>query len=285
MIISAENTCDLTKEKIEELGLHIVNMQLSCENENIDTNNLPIDEFYRAMRNGEVFRTSQVNEMVAREFFEKLVQEDDVLHLGFSSGQSASINTIKRVADEINQNSKHKIYVVDSLCSSAGQGFYCELVVKHLRETNCTIQELEEYANELKYDIAHYFTVDDLKYLMRGGRISRTSAILGKVLMIKPVLRLNRKGEIVSLQKVISRKKALARLVELYKELADMNYDLVNIGNGDCIGDANLVKDELLKVNPNAKINIYSIGPTIGSHSGPGTLAIFFVRKHDFYND
>ena len=285
MIISAENTCDLTKEKIEELGLHIVNMQLSCENENIDTNNLQIDEFYRAMRNGEVFRTSQVNEMVAREFFEKLVQEDDVLHLGFSSGQSASINTIKRVADEINQNSKHKIYVVDSLCSSAGQGFYCGLVVKHLRETNCTIQELEAYANELKYDIAHYFTVDDLKYLMRGGRISRTSAILGKVLMIKPVLRLNRKGEIVSLQKVISRKKALARLVELYKELADMNYDLVNIGNGDCIGDANLVKDELLKVNPNAKINIYSIGPTIGSHSGPGTLAIFFVRKHDFYND
>lgn len=284
MIITIENTCDLSKEKIEALGVKVVNMQLSCENASVDTTNLDLKEFYRLMRNGEVFRTSQVNEFDAENFFRTYIKDDDILHLGFSSGQSASVETAKRVANKINKEGGHQIYVVDSLCSSSGQGYFCELVVNRLRETNCSIEELRDYAEELKVRIAHYFTVDDLKYLERGGRISKTSAIIGKLLSIKPVLRLDSKGRIVPFQKVISRKKALQRLVELYEELADKSVNLVNISDADCGADAEILKQKLLELNPNLTINIYQIGSTIGSHCGPGTLALYFVRRNDYVN-
>ncbi len=284
MIITIENTCDLSKEKIEELGVKVVNMQLSCENASVDTTNLDLKEFYRLMRNGEVFRTSQVNEFDAENFFRTYIKDDDILHLGFSSGQSASVETAKRVASKINKEGGHQIYVVDSLCSSSGQGYFCELVVNRLRETNCSIEELRDYAEELKVRIAHYFTVDDLKYLERGGRISKTSAIIGKLLSIKPVLRLDSKGRIVPFQKVISRKKALQRLVELYDELADKSVNLINISDADCCADAEILKQKLLELNPNLTINIYQIGSTIGSHCGPGTLALYFVRRNDYVN-
>lgn len=285
MIIVVENTCDLGKERIEELGVQSMNMQLACENETVDTSDLPLTDFYQLMRKGEVFRTSQVNEYTARETFERLVKEDDVLLVGFTSGLSASVESCKRIAEDINSNSKHKIYVIDSLCASAGQGLFLEMIVRKYNETNCSIDELIKYAEELKFDIAHYFTVEDLKYLERGGRISKTSAIIGKLLTIKPVLRIDRKGKIVSYQRVISRKKSIKRLAELYSELADLSCDYVNISHADSEKDANTLKDLILEINPKAKIAIYQIGATIGSHSGPGTLALFFLRKHDFYNE
>lgn len=284
MIITIENTCDLSKEKIEELGVKVVNMQLSCANASIDTSNIDLKQFYQFMRSGEVFRTSQVNEFDAENFFRKYIEEDDILHIGFSSGQSASVETAKRVANKINKEGGHKVYVIDSLCSSSGQGFFCELVVKKLKETNCSIEELKDYAEKLKIRIAHYFTVDDLKYLERGGRISKTSAIIGKLLSIKPVLRLDSKGRIVPFQKVISRKKAIQRLVELYQELADKSFNLVNISDADCGNDADILKKKLLEINPSLNINIYQIGSTIGSHCGPGTLALYFVRREDYVN-
>lgn len=285
MIITTENTCDLGRERLSELGVKEIFMQLSCENSEIPTDDLDLTDFYKYMRQGEVFRTSQVNLQNAKDFFTELSKVDDVLHIGFSSGQSASVQTCKRIADEINAESEHKIYVLDSLCSSAGQGLFVEMVVGYYKDTNCTMKELIDYAENLKYDIAHYFTVDDLKYLERGGRISKTSAMFGKLLKIKPVLRLDRMGRIVAYQKVISRKSSIKRLVELYKELADFSCDFVNISHADCVEDANALKDLTLEVNPKAKISIYQIGATIGSHSGPGTLALFFKRRSDFYNN
>ncbi|MGN1227984.1 MAG: DegV family protein, partial [Christensenellales bacterium] len=156
MIITIENTCDLDKKKIEELGVKVINMKFTADNENIDTNNLDIKEFYKLMREGEVFRTSQINEYDAYTFFENFAKEDDVLHLGFSSGQSASVETAKRVAEEINKKSEHKVYVIDTMCSSAGQGLFCEMVVNKLKETNYSIEELVSFAEELRYDLAHY---------------------------------------------------------------------------------------------------------------------------------
>ncbi|MBQ8749470.1 MAG: DegV family protein [Clostridia bacterium] len=285
MIITIENTCDLTNEKIEELGVKVIKMKFTAENESLDTNKIDIKEFYNLMRTGEVFRTSQVNEFEAKEFFEKYIEQDDILHLSFTSGLSASLEAVKRVAEEINAKNEHKVYVVDTLCASAGQGLFCELIVKKLKETNCNIQELVNYAEELKYDLAHYFTVDELKYLVRGGRVSKTSAFIGKLLTIKPILRIDRKGKIVAMSKVISRKKSLQKLAELYNELADKTNDLVYISHADCEQDANLLKEQILNINPNAKIEIYQIGATIGSHCGPGTLALFFVRRHDYFND
>lgn len=284
MIITIENTCDLTPERIAELGVKVIDMQLSCSNESVETKGLSNEEFYRLMRNGEEFKTSQINEFEAEQFFRENVAKDDVLHLAFTSGQSANCEAMKRVAEKINAESEHKIYVVDTLCSSTGQGYLCERVVERLKETNCSIEELVQYAEGLKHRIAHYFTVDDLKYLERGGRVSKASAIIGKLLYIKPVLRLDSCGRIVSFQKVISRKKALQRLVELYEELADKSVEYVSINNADCAEDAEVLRQKLLEVNPNLKISIYQIGATIGSHCGPGTIAVFFVRRADFVN-
>ena len=172
-----------------------------------------------------------------------------------------------------------KIVVVDSLCASAGYGLLVKLLVDK-KASGASIDEVADFAENTKLKVCHWFTVDDLKYLKAGGRISATTALLGGMLNIKPVMKMDNNGKLISVSKVRGRKAALKAIADLYAETAlDKKDGVVFISHGDCIDDANQLAD-MLKENSGATVQVTTyVGPVIGSHSGPGTLALFFLAN------
>ena len=281
LIISLEATCDLPENLIKKYDLKIADMEFIVDDEIYSTNkdNVQSSHLYEKMRKGSKTKTSQINEESYIEFFEKLLKENKpILHLAFSSGQSATYHSAVSAANKIKEKYKDsKIIVVDSLCSCSGHGFYAILVRKFADDAN-SLDDVVKYAEYLKYKIIHSFSVDDLKYLYRGGRIKQSVAIIGTILKIKPVLKVDDDGRLVQVKNVVSRKRALKAIYDGFKESYDKNFDICFISHADCLVDAeyiaNLIKDET-NVNP----TITNLGPIIGSHSGPGTIALFFVAS------
>ncbi|QOV19806.1 DegV family protein [Blautia liquoris] len=282
-VITTENTCDMPYSFYEENGVEY--SYLPCTMGDIvynKENDIDPKEFYDRMRNGTMPTTSQVNIEDAKKLWRPILEKGyDILHLSFSSGLSGTYNNCFLAAKELmEENSQYKILVVDTLCASMGQGLLLWKALEQKREGR-SIDETASWVEYHKKNLCHVFTVDDLMHLHRGGRVSKVSAVLGTVINVKPMLHVDDEGHLILLSKERGRKRALQSLVSMMDErlgsYRDKN-DVIYISHGDCEEDALYVKNLLQKKYASIKkIEINTIGSTIGAHAGPGTVAMFFM--------
>lgn len=282
IIISMEATCDLSSEIIKENDFRIIDMNFIIDSREFSTkeHDVVTSNLYGNMREGAKTSTSQINQIVYEEYFSKLLSEGkDVLHLAFSSGLSQTCQSAINASENVNKNFKNKVYVIDSLCACAGQGLL-GLIAKRFIDDGGDIKSAVEYLEKTKMNISHLFSVDNLKYLANGGRIKKSSAIVGNVLHIKPVMKADNEGKLIVVQKVMSRKKALKELLSMYNETYDDKFKFCIISHADCLEDAEYIRQNIKELKGVDSV-ITNLGPIIGSHSGPGTIAFFFVSKYN----
>ena len=280
--IVTDSTSDLPESYIEEHKLGF--LHLSCMFEGVtygDENKLNLSDFYEAVRNGSTPTTSQVNPEKAKEGLLKVISEcKKVLVIAFSSALSGTFQSIRLAAEEIMEDdSEADIRVIDSLSASLGEGLMVHKAVT-MCEEGATLDETYNWIEEHKLNFCHLFTVDDLNYLQRGGRINKATALVGTMIGIKPLLHVDNEGSLVSVDKCRGRKKSLTKLVDMMEENIGSYRDKeskVFISHGDSIDDAKFVAEEVKNRFGYETEIINFIGPVIGSHSGPGTIALFFM--------
>lgn len=285
-IITTDTMTDLPASYIEEHHLGIMSLTYTIEDRTYSLeNSLPEKEFYNMMRNGSLPTTSQTNPEEAAELFETLIktQDVDILHIAFSSGLSGTYNSCRLAAQSLAEKyPDHKIVVIDSLCASLGEGLLVHKAVA-MKEAGKSMDEIASWVEENKLHVVHNFTVDDLFHLYRGGRVSKTAAVVGTMINLKPVLHVDNEGHLIPLSKVRGRKKSLIALVDsMEKQIGsrrDEN-DIVFISHGDSLEDAQFVADLVKERLGIDQFLINYVGPTIGAHSGPGTIALFYFGDY-----
>ena len=278
IIISMEATCDLPKEIIEKHNFQIVNMDFMINDEvySTGTDNVKSTNLYEKMKNGSKTSTSQVNEQLYTDFFEEQLKAGKkILHIAFSSGLSKTYDCAVKSASVLNQKYGQKIYVVDSLCACSGHGFLGILASEYVEKAK-NINDLVNYVEKIKMQVCHDFTVDNLKYLAAGGRVKATTAFVGNILNIKPIMKMDNEGHLCSCSKVISRKKSLTTLYKQFFDKKDNDCKVIFISHADSLDDAMVIYN-LVKENTDFEPIVTDLGPVIGSHSGPGTIALFYL--------
>ena len=265
-------------------GLKLVKVPLSVEFRGQvydDKNDDSLKEMYDGLRAGESAKTSAINpDRWARAMEGVLAAGEDVLVMAFSSGLSTTYQSAVIAAEELREKyPDRKIFVVDTLSASMGEGLLVWYACRK-RDEGMPLEELYAWAEDAKLHLCHWFTVDDLMYLKRGGRISAATAVVGTMLQIKPVLHMDDEGHLIKVSQARSRKGALKALVDKYTELAlEPDSGTVFISHGDCMDDVDRLK-EMLKARHGVDVELVTyVGPVIGAHSGPGTLALFFLGK------
>ena len=282
--IITDSGSDMPRSYYEEHKVACVRLGFTMNNVNYEGENgekISEQEFYQQLREGSMPTTYQVTAETAKPHIEKFLEAGkDVLILAFSSALSGTAGSFSVAARELaKQYPKRKICVVDTLCASMGEGLLLDYVIKKADE-GATMEETARYAEDLKLHICHYFTVDNLVHLKRGGRVSTAAAIFGSMLKIKPIMHVDNEGRLVAIGKAMGRKKSLTCLVENLFAMADMgDDDPIFISHGDCLEDVEEVKKHILERKPNAKIMVNYVGAVIGAHSGVGTVAIFCKAK------
>ncbi len=282
-IIFADSACDISPKTLDEWNVKYCSLSLvfAGSDEEYSDHELESKVFYDRMRGGEQPKTSAANMGKFLTCFEQFAKKGkDILYIAFSSGLSGTCNFAREAAEEVmNEYPNVNITVVDSLSASAGYGLLLYMVCQN-KLKGMSIDENAAFAEKTKFKVSHWFTVDDLKYLKAGGRISATTALIGGMLHIKPVLNMNNEGKLISISKVRGRKASIKALADEYGKTAiDKENGTVFISHGDCIDDANELAN-ILNDEYGAKVSlITNVGPVIGSHSGPGTLALFFVSN------
>ena len=281
-VIVTDSSCDLPAALAEEMGVLVIPLEVNM-NGNIKLNNeIDIKEFYDYLRNKNDAKTSAVNMDRFIEVFEKIVSEGkDVLYVGFSSGLSATFMAGKNAAEELYEKyPDRKLIAVDSLCASLGQGLLVKLAVDK-KNASASIEEVASYLEEEKWHLAHWFTVEDLFFLHRGGRVSKATAILGTALQFKPIMHVDDEGHLVKNTKPDKVRGRNASIVELFNQMKrtaiSPEKQTVYISHGDCYDDAKKLADMITAEWGITDILINEVGPVIGAHSGPGTLALFFL--------
>lgn len=282
-VIITDSSCDIMPELLAEWEVPFVSLTVKFDEdvESFENFEMPFDQFYERMRKGNVARTAAVNMEAFKNAFEPYLQAGkDLLYIGFSSGLSTTVNSGAMAAKELMEAyPDRKIVTVDTLAASAGHGLMVYLTVQEKRK-GATLEQAAKFVEDTRLHICHWFTVDDLVYLKRGGRVSATAAFVGGVLKIKPVLHVDDAGHLINMCKVRGRRASIKALADKFGELAvDPENNTVFISHGDCIEDARLLEQMLTeRFGATVKVITY-IGPVIGSHSGPGTLALFFVGR------
>ena len=282
-VIYTDSGCDISPALLEQWGVKFCELRFLFNGEAKSYTNREMSEkdFYQRMRDGDSAKTSAVNVEEFKEAFEQeLKAGNDVLYIAFSSGLSTTYNSGRIAAEELQElYPERKIIAIDSLAASAGHGLLVYLTVQE-KTNGATIEEAAAFAEGMKWRLCIWFTVDDLEYLKRGGRVSPTVAFVGGLLGIKPILFMDNEGHLISRSKVRGRKAAIQALADKYTELAtDHKNGTVFISHGDCEEDAKELANLMKKAHGvDTKIITY-VGPVIGSHSGPGTLALFFVGE------
>jgi DegV family protein with EDD domain len=240
---------------------------------------LDIKEFYKGLRSGEMPTTSQINVFRFEEIFRPLIERNkSIIYVGLSSGLTGTIDSARKAVLNLKEEYENcDITIVDSLCASLGLGLLCYLTYEKIKEGK-TKEEVIAFAENTKLKINHYFTVDDLNHLKRGGRVSASAAAVGTLLSVKPILHMDNQGKLVSLTKVRGRKKAIAALAEKFIERSDKNeMQTITIVHGDCLEDA-VTLEKLCRENGNVKECLINFeGPTVASHTGAGLVGIYFV--------
>ena len=280
-VLVTDSACDISPAQLQEWRVKAVRLNyLFTDNgeEKLDNDETP-KSFYTSMREGRIAKTSSVNQERFIETFTPILEDGvDILYLAFSSGLSVTCENARKVASFLKEKyPARKITVIDSLAASAGQGLFVYLAVKN-RDAGMTLEENAEELKKQVLHVCHWFTVDDLVYLKRGGRISRTTALLGTALNVKPVLHVDNEGHLIKMSQVHGRKKSIRKLAEKLGETI-LPDSPVFISHGDCLEDAEMLR-EILKNEYGKEVQLVTyIGSVIGAHSGPGTLALFFLGK------
>ena len=242
-----------------------------------DMDGLSAKEFFQKLREGHMSVTSQINPDEAREMLEPIVKEGkDILHLAFSSGLSGTYNSMRIAAEELSEEYPDaKIVVIDTLCACMGEGLLLHKALQ-LKEQGKTLDEIAAWVEENKLHICHNVTVDDLNHLHRGGRISKTAAVLGTLVQVKPIIHVDNDGKLQVIGKERGRRKSLNKIVDMSVEQAKgWENDLVMITHGDCLEDAQYVEKRVKEKMGVENVLINNIGTVIGSHTGPGVVAVF----------
>ena len=284
-IISCCSTADLTKTQFDERDIHFICFHFELDGKSyLDDlgNSVSFADFYKAMEEGASTKTSQINANEYEEYFEGfLKQGKDVLHLCLSSGISGTVNSANIATETLQERyPDRKLYVIDSLAAASGFGLLMDKVAD-LRDAGMGIDELYAWVEENKLKMHHWVFTTDLTYLVRGGRVSKVSGFVGGILNICPVINVIVDGKLVPRMKVRTKKKVIDVMVEQMVTYADNGTDYDGkcyISNSACPEDARAVADLIESRFPklNGKVQIYDIGTTIGSHTGPGTVALFF---------
>ena len=278
--ILTDSCCDFPVETYQQLQLDYVPLSVEFRGEvTLDRNDDSLKELYDAMRGGASAKTSAVNpDTWAKAMEPRLRQGLDVLVLAFSSGLSTTYQSAVIAAEELMEKYPGRtVRVVDTLCASMGQGLLVYHVCR-LRDSGATLEEAAHWAEENRKHLCHWFTVDDLMFLKRGGRISAATALVGTMLQIKPVLHVDDEGHLINVAKARGRKASLEALAKKVGEtgLPGEN-DTVFISHGDCIDDVKYLETILTEKYGVKKVFTYYVGAVIGSHAGPGTVALFFL--------
>lgn len=283
-VIFTDSCCDVSPELLAKWGVPYANMTFSFDGEDKEYIGTDISnhDFYDRMRQGAHARTAAINaDTFARAFTPILEEGKDILYVAFSSGLSTTVNSAHMAAEELKeQHPDRKIVIVDTLAASAGGGLMVYMAVAKKNE-GATIEENAAYMESLVPQHCIWFTVDDLEYLKRGGRVSPLVAFAGGVLGIKPILQMDEEGHLVKVSTARGRKKAIEALAEKYAELSyEEKNTPIFISHAEAENDAKQLAD-ILKQRHGVEVTLITeIGPVIGSHAGPGTIALFFIGKH-----
>ena len=281
--IITDSGSDLTEQMLEELNVAKVSLSVLFRGESRpDSVDEGIRSFYDALRAGEISTTSAVNPDGWASAIEPVLQAgQDALVMAFSSGLSTTYQSAVIAAGELAEKyPERKVLVVDTLCASLGEGLLVWYACKK-RDEGLDLEELRDWLEENKLHLCHWFTVDDLMFLKRGGRVSAATALVGTMLQIKPVLHVDDEGHLINVGKARGRKASIDALAAKVAELGEgFENETMFISHGDCIGDAQYLASVLKEKYGVKHVHINHVGAVIGSHSGPGTLALFFMGKH-----
>ena len=282
-VILTDSSADLSAELAAQIGVQVLPLSFIMDDHTYynypDNREMDPHRFYERLRGGELATTNAVNVAQYTEALEPLLQAGkDVLILAFSSGLSTTYNSSRLAVEELSTKyPDRKLYTVDTLCASLGQGLLVWYAARE-RDKGHSIEEVRDWIEERKLNLCHQFTVDDLHFLKRGGRISAATAVVGSMLQIKPVLHVDNEGHLINIGKVRGRHASLKALVDRMEETAiDSGSLTVFISHGDCLEDAETVAGMVKKRFGVQDIYINYVGPVIGAHSGPGTVALFYM--------
>lgn len=282
-VILTDSSCDLPQGLADKCGLEVLPLTVSVDGSDyrnfLDEREISTHEFYTMQREGKIAKTAAANmEQISSAIKPLLNAGKDVLYLAFSSGLSSTYQTAALTAEELME--KHpgrKVYVVDTLCASMGEGLLVYLCAME-QQKGKSIEEVRDYAEQTKLHLCHWFTVDDLNHLKRGGRVSAATAMVGTMLNIKPVLHVDNEGHLIKVSTARGRKASIQELVnQMKKHAIDPAKQTVFISHGDCQEDAQRLAEEVRSVFGVTDLTVHLIGPVIGAHSGAGTLALFFL--------
>lgn len=284
-ILSCCSTADLSAELMEARDIHYICFHYEVDGTTYPDDlgqSIPFSRFYQMMRDGAMTRTSQVAAGEYEEYFESFLREGkDILHLTLSSGISGTLNSAMIAAEDLREKyPERKIYIVDSLAASSGYGLLMDRLAD-LRDSGMSIDEVRDWAEANKLKCLHWFFTSDLTFFIRGGRVSKASGMIGQVLNICPLLNVDAQGKLIPREKHRGKKKVIHAIVQKMKEQAENGLDYSGkcfISQSDCLSDARAVADAVEAAFPklDGKVRIFDIGTTIGSHTGPGTVALFF---------
>lgn len=285
--IVTDSSSNLLDETIGRFGLHILPLTFMIDGQQrqsfVKGEKSDLKQFYTMMREGKVITTSLPNMSDSEILLRSLLEAGrDILYLGFSSGLSGTYQAIALLLDNLAAEfPERRVMHVDTLAASGGEGL---LVYKaaQMAQAGASIEETRQWVEDNKLKLAHWFTVDDLMFLFRGGRVTRTSAWAGTMLNIKPVMHVDNDGHLIPLEKVMGRKKSILGMLKHMEKTADtpINEQTVFITHGDCLEDAEFLRDKIAEKFGVTDIHINYVDPVIGAHSGPGTLALFFMASH-----
>ena len=281
--IITDSGSDLTEQLLEELNVAKVSLSVLFRGESRpDSVDEGIRSFYDALRAGEISTTSAVNPDGWASAIEPVLQAgQDALVMAFSSGLSTTYQSAVIAAGELTEKyPERKVLVVDTLCASLGEGLLVWYACKK-RDEGLDLEALRDWLEENKLHLCHWFTVDDLMFLKRGGRVSAATALVGTMLQIKPVLHVDDEGHLINVGKARGRKASIDALAAKVVELGEgFENETMFISHGDCIEDAQYLASVLKEKYGVKHVHINHVGAVIGSHSGPGTLALFFLGDH-----
>ena len=281
-IISVNSTVDLPKEWLAERNITVVPLKYTIDGKlYTDYEGLSPKEFFDKLRAGYSAVTSQVNPDEAKGYFEPFLKAGkDILHLSFSSGLSGTCNSMRLAAEELSEKyPEAKIYTIDTLCACLGEGLLLYKVLQ-LKDAGKSIEEVAKWVEANKLHIMHNVTVDDLNHLHRGGRVSKTAAVVGTLVQIKPIIHVDNEGKLKVIGKERGRKKSLNKIVDMAVEQSKgWDNDIVMVTHGDCIDDAEYVAGLVREKMGVDNVLINNIGTVIGSHTGPGVVALFFMGE------
>ena len=284
-VFMTDASCDLTQKQVDEIGVNVLPMEFQIEDKYYqhypDCRMMALDEFYDALKNGAMPKTTQINYLAFKNYFEQYLKAGvDVLYTGISTGLSGTYDTCMIAVRELEEAyPQRKIVVLDSRCDSAGLGFLVYMAGKKYKE-GATIDELEQYIIDTRDDIAHWFVVDDLDQLKRGGRISALSATFGKALQIKPLISCDEVGKLVNVGKIRGKSNVIPTLVKhAERDAIEPKKNVAFVAHADNIEGAKELRKAIKGMFK--QVQICDIGPVIGAHVGSGMLAVVFKGKRN----